>query len=248
MKIIDLHTHCNSDSIYDCPEIEIHKRNFDFLMDEYARLGIGVGGFSYYSAVLSDKEIFESNERLSEQAKEDERVYSWLVLDPRQEKLFAQIREHIRDKKVLGIKIHSVCHEYDINEYADKIFSFANELGCLVLMHPDKILDMIQYADKYPNMKLIIAHLGSLEHIEAIKCAKHGNIYTDTSGGASNLNNVVEYAVEKVGSEKIFFGTDNYSCAFQVGRIQYANISNKDKENIFYNNAKACFKKQFLNI
>ena len=73
-------------------------------------------------------------------------------------------------------------------------------------------------------------------------------IYTDTSGGASNLNNVVEYAVEKVGSEKIFFGTDNYSCAFQVGRIQYANISEKDKENIFYNNAKLHFVKQFKNI
>lgn len=248
MKIIDLHTHCNSNSIYDCPEMEIDKRNFTFLMDEYARLGIGVGGFSYYSAVLSDKEIFESNERLSEQAKEDERVYPWLVLDPRQEKLFAQIREHIHDKKVLGIKIHSVCHEYDINEYADKIFSFANELGCFVLMHPDKILDMVQYADKYPNMKLIIAHLGSVEHVEAIERAKHGNIYTDTSGGASNLNNVVEYAVEKVGSKKIFFGTDNYSCAFQVGRIQYANIGEKDKENIFYNNAKMHFVKQFKNI
>lgn len=248
MKIIDIHTHCNSKSIYDCPETEIQKRNFSFLIDEYKRLGIRAGGVSYYSTVLSDKEIFKGNEQLFNYAQIDKKIFQWVVLDPRQENLFSQVLEQIKSEKVLGIKIHSVCHEYDINEYADEIFSFANELGCFVLMHPDKILDMIQYADKYPNMKLIIAHLGSLEHIEAIKCAKHGNIYTDTSGGASNLNNVVEYAVEKVGSEKIFFGTDNYSCAFQVGRIQYANISDKDKENIFYNNAKACFKKQFLNI
>lgn len=40
----------------------------------------------------------------------------------------------------------------------------------------------------------------------------------------------------------------SYSCAFQVGRIQYANISKKDKENIFYNNAKIHFVKQFKNI
>lgn len=192
--------------------------------------------------------IYESNEPLYKQSLQDDRVYQWLVLDPRQDKLFSQIKEKINGRKVLGIKIHSVMHEYDINEYGDKIFSFANEFKCFVLMHNDKIPDMVNFADKYPDMKLIIAHLGSEEHVEEIKSAKYGNIYTDTSGWRSALNNVVEYAVEKVGSEKIFFGTDNYSCAFQVGRIQYANISKKDKENIFYNNAKIHFVKQFKNI
>ena len=164
------------------------------------------------------------------------------MLDPRQNKLFPQIREKIDGKKVLGIKIHSVCHGYDINEDGDKIFSFANELKCFVLMHNDKIPDMVRFADKYPDMKLIIAHLGSEEHIEAISSAKNGNIYTDTSGWKSSMNNIIEYAVERVGSEKIFFGTDTYAYGFQVGRIQYARISEKDKESIFYNNAKREFK------
>ena len=250
MKIIDIHTHCNCGSRYDVPETELHKRNFPFLMEEYANCGISAGGFSYYSALFSDKEIWEGNKLLKEQSEKDSRIYQWLVLDPRQEKLFAQIREQIQGEKVLGIKIHStdMCHDYDINTYADKIFSFADELGCFVLMHPDKISDMVGYADKYPNMKLIIAHLGSAEHIEAIENAKHGNIFTDTSGMLSYQNNVVEYAVKRVGSEKIFFGTDTYSCGFQVGRIQYARIRDMDKENIFYNNAKTHFKKQFKNI
>ena len=52
-------------------------------------------------------------------------------------------------------------------------------------------------------------------------------------------------AVEKVGAEKIFFGTDTYACGFQMGRIKYARISDKDKESILYNNAKICFKRQF---
>ena len=172
------------------------------------------------------------------------------MLDPKQVILFDQIRELIKSDKALGIKIHSLpgCHNYDINEYADKIFSFADELKCFVLMHPDKITDMVQYADKYPNMKLIIAHVYGMEHIEVIEQAKYGNIFTDTSGGASNSNNIIEYAVERVGSEKIFFGTDTYSCAFQTGRIKYARISVKDKENIFYNNAKKHFKAQFKGI
>ena len=250
VKIIDLHTHCNCGSKFDIAENEFHKRNFPFLMKEYENCGISAGGFSYYSALFSNEEIFEGNSLLHEQAINDDRVYQWLVLDPRQESLFEQIRTLIKSNKTLGIKIHSLpgCHNYDINEYADKIFSFANELHCFVLMHPDKIVDMVQYADRYPNMKLIIAHLCGMEHIEAIEQAKNANIFTDTSGGASNANNVIEYAIERIGSEKIFFGTDTYSCAFQTGRIKYARISEKDKENIFYNNAKLHFKKQFESI
>ena len=250
MKIIDIHSHFNIGSKFDCPEAEIHKRSYPFMVEDYDNLGISVGAFSPYSSVLWDGEcgIFDDNLYMQNFSKENERVYQWVVLDPRQEKLYGQIRQIIKEKKVLGIKIHSVYHKYDINEYADQIFSFANELGCFVLMHPDKIPDMVQYADKYPNMKLIIAHLGGVEHVDAIKNAKYGNIYTDTSGGGVSLNNIVEYAVEKVGSEKIFFGTDTYSCGYQVGRIKYARISEKDKENIFYNNAKREFEKQFENI
>lgn len=248
IKIIDIHAHCNSSSKFDCIESEIHKRSLNFLQSEYERLGISAGGLSYYSAVMSDEEIFLANEQLEKLSNENEKVYQWLVLDPRKPELFPQIRQKINGKKVLGIKIHSRSHMYDILEYGDKIFSFANELGCYVAMHPDKIENMVYFADKYPNMKLIIAHLGSLEHIEAVKSAKHQNVFTDTSGGASNLNNIVEYAVEQIGSEKIFFGTDNYSGAFQIGRVKFANISEEDKQNIFYKNAKKYFKKQFEKV
>lgn len=250
MKIIDLHTHCNGGLTGDCVESDFHKRNFPFLMQEYQACGVVVGGFSYYSALFSTDGIFQSNELLHRQASSDDRVYQWLVLDPRQEILFGQIRELIKEKKSLGIKIHSLpeCHNYDINGYADEIFSFANELGCFVLMHPDKISDMVVYADKYPKMKLIIAHIFCEEQIEAIEKAKNGNIFTDTSGGRNTMNNIIEYAVERVGSEKIFFGTDTYSCGAQVGRIEYARISRQDKENIFYNNAKKYFKEQFKDI
>ena len=250
MKIIDLHTHCNGGFKNDCAETNFHKRNFEFMMEEYKNSGISVGGFSYYSAVLSCEEIFEANARLLKQAQEDERVYQWLVLEPRQDILFDQIRKHINNEKVLGIKIHPVYHGYDITEWGDKIFPFANELGCFVLMHPEdnKYLDMVTFADKYPNMKLIIAHLGGEGHVSAIKMAKHGNIFTDTSGAGSGLNNVIEYAVEQVGSTKIFFGTDTYANGFEVGRIKYARISEKDKENIFFNNAKLYFNKQFKNL
>ena len=241
MRIFDIHTHCNCGLKGDCPENELHKRSFAFLMKEYENAGIFAGGFSYYAAILGTDEIYLSNERLFEQAKRDDRVYQWLVLDPQQEALYPQIGEKIGNRKVLGIKIQSKSHQYDILEYADRVFSFANELQCFVLMHPDHTPAMAGFAEKYPHMNLIIAHLCSTEQVEAIKNAKHGNIYTDTSGMDSRFNNIVEYAVEQVGSEKIFFGTDTYSCGFQRGRIEYARISDSDKENILFDNVKRHF-------
>lgn len=248
MKIIDLHTHCNSNSPLDVSPSPLHKRDFDFMMDEYKSAGISAGGFSYYSAVLHTEEIYEQNELLAGHVAEDARVYQWLVLDPRQEKLFEQIEKRIHDPKVLGIKIHPPCHQYDICDHADKIFSFANELGCFVLMHPDKVSEMARFADRYPNMNLIIAHIHSTAYADVIRAAKHGNIYADTSGGDSRQNNVIEYTVERTGAEKIFFGTDTYSAGFQRGRIEYARISDRDKENILYNNAKLHFASQFKDI
>ena len=60
---------------------------------------------------------------------------------------------------------------------------------------------------------------------------------------ASFKNNVIEHTVQQVGSEKILFGTDSYSCAFQRGRIDYADILERDKENILHKNALRLFPK-----
>lgn len=251
MKAIDLHSHCNAGLKNDVPETKVHLSNYEFLVSNYKNCGVIAGAFSYYAAVIATDEIYESNEKLFVQAQKEKELYQWLVLDPRQENLFSQIKEKIINNKVVGIKIHSPYHQYKLRDFGDRIFSFANELNSFVLMHPEtdkSILEMIDFADKYPKMNLIIAHLSSVEHVEAIKNAKHGNIFTDTSGSLSVRNNIVEYAVESVGSEKIFFGTDTYACGFQKGRIEYANIGEEDKKNILFNNAKRYFARQFENI
>ena len=118
----------------------------------------------------------------------------------------------------------------------------ADCLETAVLMHPDDMLATAKTVDEYPAMKLILAHLGDESWIEAIESAKHGNVYADTSGIASTKNNLIEYAVQRIGSEKIFFGTDDYACAFQRGRIDYADISLEDRKNILYKNALRVFK------
>lgn len=250
-KFIDIHSHFDHGVEGDAGYIrDANKRNvqladLDSLMSEYDRIGIECGSYSTYSAVLSTARIPEENEYLHQLVKTRDRMRQWVVVHPEMDKTFEQVEEMMKSDKVLGIKIHSPCHNYPILEHCDKIFSFANERSLTVQMHPDRILDMPAVCDRYPNMRLIIAHLGSEEFVEAVKNSKVGNIYLDTSGGSSNLNNVVEYAVKTLGAEKILFGTDTYSSAFQAGRIAFAGISDADKRLILRDNAIRMFPRAF---
>lgn len=244
---IDIHSHFNHGSPFDwlLPNNPLHRRELDFVLEEQSNVGIECGGFSTYASVLEHPEcIVEENEYLHALAQEHPRIFQWVVIDPRIEEAFIQAERMLPSSKCLGIKIHE-SHGYDIEEYGDSIFSFANAHRAVVLMHPQKVEKMPTFADRYPDMKLIIAHLSSMEQIAAIENARHGNIYTDTSGGASNMNNVLEYAVSRVGSEKILFGTDTYACSFQFGRVALARLSRADKENILYKNAMRLFPRAF---
>ena len=243
---IDLHSHYNHGSPYDqIIEHPMARCEIDYLMEEYNSSHIRCGVYSSFASVLEPKSIVDENNHLYEISQKHERVYQWVVIDPRRDETFDQADRILTSEKCLGIKIHPGYHGYDIVEYGDKIFSYANEKEAFVLMHPDKIELMPGFADRYPKMKLIIAHLGWVAHVDAIEQAKHKNIFADTSGIASSNNNVIEYTINRVGSEHIFFGTDTYSCAFQRGRIQFARIPEKDKENILRNNALRMFPGKF---
>ena len=243
---IDIHSHFNHGSEFDCPETAIHIRGIDFVESVYQKTNISQVGISTFPSVFEHTEsIVDENEYLHKLTDEKEWVYQWVVIDPRQKQTYNQAKKMLPHPKVLGIKIHPSFHEYDFLDYVDELFGFANENKSVVLMHPQHISQMPSLIDNYPDMKLIIAHLGSVEHIDAIANTRHGNIYTDTSGSASSFNNVIEYAVKQVGSEKILFGTDTYAFAFQFGRIALSSLSFEDKENIFWKNAINLFPKAF---
>lgn len=220
---------------------ECHRITLDVLFQKYDTVGVGPACFSTYAAVSTNKRITEENRFLHQLALENDRIFQWVVVEPTQPKTFDQADKMLKNKKAIGIKIHPKLHEYDIMEHGDKLFSFAHEMHAVVQMHPAEIQKMPAFADKYPNMKLIIAHLGNDVFMDAVAAAKHGNIFVDTSGSASHGNNVVERAVNRIGAEHILFGTDGYSSAFQLARIAWADISEEDKKKILRTNALALF-------
>ena len=79
--------------------------------------------------------------------------------------------------------------------------------------------------------------------IEAIKAAKHRNIWTDTSSSSSMQNKLIEYVYSQIGADRIMFGTDtNHAGAFR-GRIEYALIPDEVKYKILREDAEKLFGK-----
>lgn len=239
---IDSHTHLNWGSQWDTKTKETYKADLDNLMKINDAAKIDKMLCTTFSSVLADKDITESNDYMYDLSLKNDRVYQWVVIDPRQESTFLQAEKMLKSPKCVGIKIHPDYHGYSITAQGEKIFSFAAQREAVVLMHPQyPIGQIISFADKFPKVKIIVAHLADSQHVDAIADAKHGNIYADTSGSASTQNFVIEYAVGRIGSERILFGTDTYAAGFQRGRIEYALIPDKDKENILRHNALRIF-------
>ena len=173
----------------------------------------------------------------------------WAVLDPRLPATFEQVERMLPHPRCCGIKIHPRDHAYEIRDHGTAIFEFANAYRALVLTHsgdpgsyPE---DFVAFANAYPDMNLILAHLGNSDNghmsrqVHALKRSRAGNLYTDTSSIRSMSSGLIEWAVAEVGWEHLLFGTDTplYFTAAQKARVEYAEIDEEAKRAILFDNA-----------
>jgi predicted TIM-barrel fold metal-dependent hydrolase len=177
----------------------------------------------------------------------------WVIIDPRSPRTFEQARELLSTRRCIGIKIHPEEHVYPIREYGESLFKLAAEFRAVVLTHSGEInslpADFVPLADAYPEVTLILAHLGCghdsdpTHQIRAIAAHKHGNMYVDTSSASNILPGLIEYAVSQIGAERLLFGTDTplYFLPMQRARIDRAEIPLDDKKKILHQNAEKLF-------
>ena len=245
---IDIHSHINHGSLYDSDETDIYSARLERLLKLNAAAGVGAMFCSTFASVLHTQTVAEENEYMYNIALENKNVYQWVVIEPRSEQTFEQARNMLMTGKCVGIKLHPPCHGYSLSEFGDRIFSFASEFGTAVQIHPESSPDhILPFADKYPDISFIMAHLGSSSYADAIGKAKHHNVYADTSGIASSNNHILEYTINRVGSDHILYGSDTYAPGFQRGRIEFSPISDTDKQNILRDNARRLFGR-FINL
>lgn len=238
LMAIDMHTHINSGSPYDTKVGNTYSADLEDLIAINHAAGIEKMFACTFASVLSTETIPEENEYLHRLLDQVDCLYQWVVIDPRIEETFVQAERMLQHKKCVGIKLHPAYHKYELEAYADRIFTFASKFHAVVLIHPEKEASYIlPIADRYPDVTFIVAHLGGKAYVDAVEFAKHKNVYTDTSGIASSNNLMIEYAHSRIGADRILFGTDTYAAGFQRGRIEFALIPEADKKKILRDNA-----------
>ena len=103
--------------------------------------------------------------------------------------------------------------------------------------------DIADLAARHPDTKIIMAHLTAVGIRGVLDIQSYSNVYVDTSG-SQPFSGIVEYAVEKLGVERVLYGSDapirDFSC--QLGRIYGAKISRRDRDRILGLNAKKLLK------
>ncbi len=173
----------------------------------------------------------------------------WVVVNPLLPEIFNQAAEMLQAPSCVGIKIHPEEHGYHITEHGGRLFAFAAEHNAVVLTHSGEKnsmpTDFVPFANDFPNITLILAHLGFSwegypdQQVKAIESCRHGNIFTDTSSAMSLTPNLLEWAVGKITADRILYGTDTpvYFAPMQRARIDFADISEKDKRKILHDHA-----------
>ena len=103
--------------------------------------------------------------------------------------------------------------------------------------------DFTDTAKRYPEAMFQYAHIGGGSDWEyACKCfVNYPNIYVDI-GGSNNEENMVDFAVEELGEDRVFFGCD--SSFYQgVGKILSSGLTEDQKRKIFFGNYNSILRK-----
>ncbi|MEW6355129.1 MAG: amidohydrolase family protein [Planctomycetota bacterium] len=150
--------------------------------------------------------------------------------------------ERCRKMGMKNVKIHSM-HKvpYDDGRYKPA-FEIANDLGWAVLAHTygNDARVFAKLGPRYPNAKFLLGHSGVVNFQAYIETARASeNVFLDLATSQVGYN-WVEAFVQRVGSDRVLFGSDIpfIALAPQIGQVLCARISDDEKREILGLNAR----------
>ena len=173
-------------------------------------------------------------------------VNGMAYLNPANANCMDELKRCIEDYGMSGIKlwIAVFCDDARVNPIAEAAIDY----GIPVLAHCfKKSVDQLEFeslgpnvanlGQRYPELKIIMAHLGANVY-DTIKCVKeYSNIYADFSVSICRRDDL-DYTIKHLGVERVLFGSDT-PIAFEdcVAQVECADISADERNMIYYGNA-----------
>jgi hypothetical protein len=140
------------------------------------------------------------------------------------------------------------------HEILRPFFEFLNEKKMLVLLHTwgksafNGEVPVGRLIRMYPDITFVLGHSFHGSWDEGMKFAKEcPNIYYEITATHDD-NDILKDLVRGVGSDRMLFGTDLpwFSTYIGIGSILAADMTDEDRENIFYKNAMRLMEKHPL--
>ncbi len=203
--------------------------------------------------IPSVEEVKHDNQLTWEFMKEQpDLIMGYCYLNPRNPDALSELRTCVEDRGFCGVKLwtSTFCDDPLVNPIVEKCIDY----DIPILVHTFyKAVDQLPYESlgehmanlsrRYPESKLLMAHIGAncVRELRAVKNCK--NVWADFSGSINHANDL-PYAIKMLGIDRVLFGTDMPGIDFAVSYSQVleANLTDAEKSQILSGNAQKLFK------
>ncbi len=165
--------------------------------------------------------------------------------------------ERIKDMGIKGIKLHPEYQQFFVDDEKLKpLYKKISQLGLIVIFHAGEDFgypgpyhatpERLRTAAKWIDSPMICAHWGaSCMGEDVLKHLCDTPVYFDTAFGYGTMpKERAQRILEKKGADHIVFGSDCpwHAPSWDIKMINTLDISESDKEKIFYKNAESLLK------
>jgi predicted TIM-barrel fold metal-dependent hydrolase len=246
--VIDIHCHTSHTDPSTADSLAAAARQFG------VRHALLLGDVYAYGANPTPDQVRLINDGTRESIKRYPDFFSGMCFTNPQnppEFLREEIGRCVRDLGFIGVKLETSLRARD--RRMDPIMETARELKLPVLQHAwykseaDNELestpaDVADLAARFPDVTIIMAHLGGCRIQGVLDVAALANVSVDTSG-SQPITGIVEYAVATLGPDRVLYGTEapGRDFAAQIGRVLGARISDAARARILHGNSERIF-------
>lgn len=242
--LIDMHAHLWKNGGDSC------KRDILSMCETYGIDKVLISSLGCYQP--DEEEIQELNDMTRDFMKEQPgRIEGYCYLNPRHTSSLTELRHRIEDDGMCGVKlwVATYCDDPLVNPIAEQCITYQIP----ILVHAfHKAIDQLpceslgenveRLAKRYPEAKIIMAHLGAncLRELRMIRDCP--NVWVDFCGSISHADDI-EYAMRLLGEDRLLFGSDMPGLAFQCsyGQLLEAELTTEQREKIAWKTTSKLF-------
>ena len=242
--VIDMHAHLWNGE-YENDKAEILKAVDLFRISKVYVSGIG-------SCCPDETEVKNGNDEVYRFRKaHPDCIGGYCYINPLNRNCMDELQKGIEEYGMSGMKlwVATFCDDARVFPLVEKcidyrvpvlIHSFYKAVG--QLESESTALNVAHLARRYPEAKLMMAHLGGNCYHGLKTIAKYQNVSVDISGSPFPRDDV-DYAVKMVGADRVLFGSDMPGSSFLLsdGQVKEADLTRNERNKIYYENALRLF-------